>query len=75
MAGMRTSWPGGLIRHVGVSNYPGRWRAAETALGGPVVSNQVRYSLLTRKPERSRCRTRPPPAAWSSPTAPSPRGC
>jgi aryl-alcohol dehydrogenase-like predicted oxidoreductase len=53
MAGMRTLLAGGLIRHVGVSNYGlGRWRAAETALGGPVVSNQVRYSLLTRKPER-----------------------
>jgi aryl-alcohol dehydrogenase-like predicted oxidoreductase len=36
-----------------VSNYGlGRWRAAEAALGAPVVSNQVRYSLLTRRPER-----------------------
>jgi aryl-alcohol dehydrogenase-like predicted oxidoreductase len=53
MAGMRTLVAGGLIRHVGVSNYGlGRWRAAEAALGGPVVSNQVRYNLLTRKPER-----------------------
>ena len=53
MAGMRTLQAGGLIRQVGVSNYSlGRWRAAEAALGGPVVSNQVRYSLLTRKPER-----------------------
>ena len=53
MAGMRTLQAGGLIRHVGVSNYSlRRWRAAEAALGGPVVSNQVRYSLLTRKPER-----------------------
>jgi aryl-alcohol dehydrogenase-like predicted oxidoreductase len=53
MAGMRTLRAGGLIRHVGVSNYGlGRWRAAEAALGGPVVSNQVRYSLLTRRPER-----------------------
>jgi aryl-alcohol dehydrogenase-like predicted oxidoreductase len=53
MAGMRTLQAGGLIGQVGVSNYRlGRWRAAEAALGGPVVSNQVRYSLLTRRPER-----------------------
>jgi aryl-alcohol dehydrogenase-like predicted oxidoreductase len=53
MAGMRTLQAGGLIGQVGVSNYSlGRWRAAEAALGGPVVSNQVRYSLLTRRPER-----------------------
>jgi aryl-alcohol dehydrogenase-like predicted oxidoreductase len=53
MAGMRTLQAGGLVRHVGVSNYGlRRWRAAEAALGAPVVSNQVRYSLLTRKPER-----------------------
>jgi aryl-alcohol dehydrogenase-like predicted oxidoreductase len=53
MAGMRTLLAGGLVGHVGVSNYGlRRWRAAEAALGGPVVSNQVRYSLLTRKPER-----------------------
>jgi aryl-alcohol dehydrogenase-like predicted oxidoreductase len=54
MAGMWTLQAGGLVRHVGVSNYGlGRWKAAEAALGGPVVSNQVRYSLLTRKPERA----------------------
>ena len=36
-----------------MSNYGlRRWQAAEAALGGPVVSNQVRYSLLTRRPER-----------------------
>jgi aryl-alcohol dehydrogenase-like predicted oxidoreductase len=53
MAGMRTLQAGGLIGQVGVSNYGlGRWRAAEAALGAPVVSNQVRYSLLTRRPER-----------------------
>ena len=51
MAGMRTLQAGGLIRQVGVSNYGlRRWRAAEADLGGPVVSNQVRYSLLTRRP-------------------------
>jgi aryl-alcohol dehydrogenase-like predicted oxidoreductase len=53
MAGMRTLQAGGLVHQVGVSNYGlARWRAAEAALGGPVVSNQVRYSLLTRRPER-----------------------
>jgi aryl-alcohol dehydrogenase-like predicted oxidoreductase len=53
MAGMRTLQAGGLVQQVGVSNYGlRRWRAAEAALGGPVVSNQVRYSLLTRRPER-----------------------
>jgi aryl-alcohol dehydrogenase-like predicted oxidoreductase len=53
MAGMRTLQAGGLVQQVGVSNYSlGRWRAAEATLGGPVVSNQVRYSLLTRRPER-----------------------
>ena len=53
MAGMRTLQAGGLVGQVGVSNYGlGRWRAAESALGGPVVSNQVRYSLLSRRPER-----------------------
>src|SRR6266536_429440 len=53
MAGMRALQAGGLVRHVGVSNYTlGLWRAAEAALGGPVVSNQVQYNLLRRRPER-----------------------
>jgi aryl-alcohol dehydrogenase-like predicted oxidoreductase len=53
MAGMRDLVASGEIRHVGVSNYDlGRWREAEAALGRPVVTNQVRYSLLTRRPER-----------------------
>jgi aryl-alcohol dehydrogenase-like predicted oxidoreductase len=53
MNGMRTLQAGGLVGQIGVSNYSlARWRAAEAALGGPVVSNQVRYSLLTRRPER-----------------------
>jgi aryl-alcohol dehydrogenase-like predicted oxidoreductase len=43
----------GLITHVGVSNYSlGRWQAAEKALGGPVLSNQVQYSLADRRPEQ-----------------------
>jgi aryl-alcohol dehydrogenase-like predicted oxidoreductase len=53
MAGMHDLVRSGEIRHVGVSNYDlGRWQEAEVALGRPVVSNQVRYSLLTRLPER-----------------------
>jgi aryl-alcohol dehydrogenase-like predicted oxidoreductase len=52
MGGMRDLQQGGLIDHVGVSNYSlPRWRAAEAALGGPVMSNQVPYSLVDRRPE------------------------
>jgi aryl-alcohol dehydrogenase-like predicted oxidoreductase len=43
----------GKIVHAGVSNYSlARWQAAEAAYGGPVLSNQVRYNLLDRSPER-----------------------
>jgi aryl-alcohol dehydrogenase-like predicted oxidoreductase len=43
----------GVIRHAGVSNYTlARWEAAEAALGRPVLSNQVRYNLVDRRPER-----------------------
>ena len=43
----------GLVTHVGVSNYSlDRWQAAERALGGTVLSNQVQYSLVDRRPER-----------------------
>ncbi len=43
----------GLARHVGVSNYPlARWQELEEVLGRPVLSNQVRYSLVDRGPER-----------------------
>jgi aryl-alcohol dehydrogenase-like predicted oxidoreductase len=43
----------GVIRHVGVSNFSlAQWREAEAALGGPVLSNQVRYSLVDRACER-----------------------
>jgi aryl-alcohol dehydrogenase-like predicted oxidoreductase len=42
----------GLVGHVGVSNHSlAQWRAAERALGGPVLSNQVRFSLIERGPE------------------------
>lgn len=51
MRGMRTLRDIGLIDEVGVSNYSlVRWRVAETALGSRVLSNQVRFSLLTREP-------------------------
>ena len=53
MRGMRALQRVGLVREVGVSNYSlERWRAAEQALGGRVLSNQVRYSLVDRSPER-----------------------
>ena len=41
----------GGIGAVGVSNYsPARWRAADAALGTPVVSNQVQFSLAHAGP-------------------------
>ncbi|MEO7060901.1 MAG: aldo/keto reductase [Lapillicoccus sp.] len=49
MAALRTV---GLVGEVGVSNYSlGRWQEAEAALGGRVLSNQVQYSLVDRRPE------------------------
>jgi len=52
MAGMRALQRARVVDHVGVSNFSlARWRAAERALGGPVLSNQVRYSLVARRPE------------------------
>jgi aryl-alcohol dehydrogenase-like predicted oxidoreductase len=53
MRGMRALQRVGLVGEVGVSNYSlRRWRAAEEALGSPVLSNQVRYSLVARGPEQ-----------------------
>jgi len=53
MRGMSTMQRVGLVGEVGVSNYPlARWQAAERALGGRVLSNQVRYSLADRAPEK-----------------------
>jgi len=53
MRGMRALQRVGLVGEVGVSNYSlERWRAAEQALGSRVLSNQVRYSLVDRSPER-----------------------
>ena len=52
-AALRGLLADGTTRHVGVSNYPlARWRELEDSLGRPVLSNQVRYSLLDRRIER-----------------------
>ncbi len=46
MPGMRQLLDAGRIGAVGVSNYSlARWQAADAALGRPVVSNQVHFSL------------------------------
>lgn len=53
MRGMRALQAVGLVGEVGVSNYSlARWQRAEAALGSPVLSNQVSYSLVDRKAER-----------------------
>jgi aryl-alcohol dehydrogenase-like predicted oxidoreductase len=53
MRGMSALQRVGLVGEVGVSNYPlARWKAAEQALGTRVLSNQVRYSLADRAPEK-----------------------
>jgi aryl-alcohol dehydrogenase-like predicted oxidoreductase len=54
MDGMRRLQKAGVIDHVGVSNFSlAQWQAAERSLGSPVLSNQVQYSLVARKPDRS----------------------
>ena len=53
MDGMRRLQQRGVIRHVGVSNFSLKdWQAAEQSLGSAVLSNQVQYSLVVRKPDR-----------------------
>ena len=53
MPRMRKLVESGLVSHVGVSNYSlGHWQAAEKNFGGPVLSNQVKFNLLDRGPER-----------------------
>jgi len=53
MPRMRRLVEAGLVSHVGVSNHPPKaWQAAEAALGGPVLSNQVLFNLVNRAPER-----------------------
>jgi aryl-alcohol dehydrogenase-like predicted oxidoreductase len=51
MPGMRSLLQDELIGAVGVSNYSlRRWRQADDALGQPVVSNQVQFSLAHADP-------------------------
>ncbi|HZY00451.1 MAG TPA: aldo/keto reductase [Dermatophilaceae bacterium] len=51
MPGMRSLLQDELIGAVGVSNYSlSRWRQADDALGQPVVSNQVQFSLAHADP-------------------------
>ena len=53
MEGMRRLQAAGLVRHTGVSNFSAkRWQRAEALLGSPVLSNQVQFSLLHRRPDR-----------------------
>lgn len=52
MDGMRGLKDAGVVDHVGVSNFSlAQWQAAEQALGSPVLSNQVQYSLTARGPD------------------------
>jgi aryl-alcohol dehydrogenase-like predicted oxidoreductase len=51
MPGMRGLLEDGRIGAVGVSNYSlDRWRKADEALGQPVISNQVQFSLAHAAP-------------------------
>jgi aryl-alcohol dehydrogenase-like predicted oxidoreductase len=51
MVGMRRLLEEGRIGAAGVSNYTlARWRAADDALGRPVLSNQVQFSLAAARP-------------------------
>ncbi len=50
MGGMRRLQDAGIVDRVGVSNFSAdRWAAAERALGGPVLSNQVQFNLVQSK--------------------------
>jgi aryl-alcohol dehydrogenase-like predicted oxidoreductase len=52
MPRMRMLVENGLVSHVGLSNHSlEQWQAAEKSFGGPVLSNQVQFSLLNRGPE------------------------
>jgi aryl-alcohol dehydrogenase-like predicted oxidoreductase len=51
MPGMRSLLDGGDIGAAGVSNYSlERWKKADAALGRPVISNQVQFSLARPGP-------------------------
>jgi aryl-alcohol dehydrogenase-like predicted oxidoreductase len=52
-AGLRDVLDRGIARNVGVSNHSlARWRSMERALGRPVLSNQVEFSLARPGPAR-----------------------
>lgn len=47
VGGLRRLLAAGVVRHVGVSNYSlDWWQSAESALGWPIISNQVMFNLL-----------------------------
>jgi aryl-alcohol dehydrogenase-like predicted oxidoreductase len=51
MQSVRPLLAAGLVKRVAVSNYPlEAWQRAETALGAPIVANQVRFSLVSPGP-------------------------
>jgi len=51
MPGMRSLLDSGAIGAAGVSNYSlARWKKADAALGRPVISNQVHFSLANAGP-------------------------
>lgn len=51
MQGIKSLLDSGKIRYAGVSNYSlARWKEADEALGRPVFSNQVEFSLVVRDP-------------------------
>jgi aryl-alcohol dehydrogenase-like predicted oxidoreductase len=53
MAAVKELQTAGVVRHVGVSNFSlAQWQQAEADLGGPVLSNQVSYSLAVPGPGR-----------------------
>jgi aryl-alcohol dehydrogenase-like predicted oxidoreductase len=53
MPRMRRLVEQGLVSHLGVSNHNlQQWQEAEGALGGPILSNQVLFNLVDRRPER-----------------------
>lgn len=54
MEGMQRLQDQGIVTHVGVSNFSrGRWVKAEQALGSPVLTNQVQFNLMQRKPDQA----------------------
>ena len=51
MRAIRALMDAGQVQQVGVSNFElNQWQEAEAVLGRPVVSNQVQYHLLDRRP-------------------------